>query len=55
MTDDPTPPLWGEEWYAEVSAAHCLAREVEALRRLYGPDWPGKPAKPDPTEGALAE
>ena len=43
MTDDPTPPLWSEEWYSEVSAACCLAREVESLRRLYGPDWPRKP------------
>src|SRR5271167_3095317 len=40
-----TPPLWGDEWYREVSAACCLARELESLRRLYGPDWPRKPPR----------
>ena len=32
MTDDPTtyetPPLWGEEWFAEVNAAWSLARKT---------------------------
>jgi hypothetical protein len=42
-----TPPLWGAEWFAEVSGALQLAREVEALRRLYGPSWPPKPLVPN--------
>jgi len=53
--DDPTPPLWGEEWYREVSAAWCLAREVESLRRLYGPDWPRRGAAQTALQRARAE